>query len=101
VTLPQVALSGWLTVLLITQPGSDLANEVYVLFNFGVWCSHAFEAMIFFMNLAFNKLLRAELILILRGVRDSTRRHSVQALSAWSTTQQCNRIIPRHRTNYH
>ncbi len=64
VTLPHVVLSSMQMEALMNHPGSDYANEVNVMFNFGVWCSHAFEAMPFFMNLGFNKLFRAELAFV-------------------------------------
>jgi hypothetical protein len=61
VTMPHVVLSGIQIAVLLDDPHSEYANEINVLFNFGVWCSHAFESLPFFMNLGFNKLFQAEL----------------------------------------
>jgi hypothetical protein len=61
VTMPHVVLSGMQINEQFTEPGSVNAALVNVMFSFGVWCSHAFEAILFFQNLAFNKMFRAEL----------------------------------------
>jgi hypothetical protein len=61
VTMPHVVLSGMQIREQFNEPGSPNALLVNVMFSFGVWCSHAFEALPFLMNLGFNKMFRAEL----------------------------------------
>jgi hypothetical protein len=61
VTMPHVVLSGMQINEQLTDPDSANAALVNAMFSFGVWCSHAFEALPFLMNLGFNKMFRAEL----------------------------------------
>jgi hypothetical protein len=61
VTMPHAVMSGLQLTVLLNEPTSQYASEINILFNFGAFCSFAFEAMPFYMNIAFNKLFRSEL----------------------------------------
>jgi hypothetical protein len=49
-----------------SEPGSAYATELTVILTFGVWFNYAYESVIFFLNLGFNKLFRSELKVLFR-----------------------------------
>jgi hypothetical protein len=76
-TLPHVIVSTLQLVNTLTGQTGDLANFVNVVASFSVWGAYSYEALPFFMNLAFNKIFRGEILSILcgfdSGVADASR----------------------------
>jgi hypothetical protein len=67
--LPYTTLASIQLRNLFTTPSADYVSLINSLYSFSIWLMAFYECIPFFINLAFNKLFRAELLAIWTSIR--------------------------------